>query len=521
MELILSASEKKTKKAKAEIEHFSQEIPCHRPSFSFFKLNQIVDGIFQLYISVSVLEYLQIPTKTIRNGISLSRIGKSKNWISFSFSEKLWVRFDSIPSNTIRRHNLPHDSQTMYEKLKSWGHAEEQFYKDVEFVEIYNSLENAYLNAFPSHLNDAKKYYTNDNDRIRYSKNAALIMEVIRLAKNKSLPPEGIFSCYRKLAVKEIENLNGLVFVTQSSKSFWRKIKQVESEGVMNALVHRSKGILKPDRRKGNEAIDAYIRVLLRKPAQLTLIKILKRTNIRYKVNLSLSYVKKIAAARSTKNLTDFDANGYFHSRTNSLPKLKRMVATKPGELFQGDFYQQQFVVRRRDGNIGAPVSYFVLDVYSRKIVGWAVGSQVDEHIALNAFKNAFISCGFLPESISVDGDLYYRRPDFKSFVKAIQDLGVIWLAGDPYKPTVRAEIESFFSKYQKVYCSDKKFFMGEGVKSKNKRGNPSEELTRAYWKIKNELPTESELEIEIRKMIRCYNYQIDEESEYTSDNEV
>ncbi len=151
------------------------------------------------------------------------------------------------------------------------------------------------------------------------------------------------------------------------------------------------------------------------------------------------------------------------------------------------------------------------MDVYSRKIVGWEIGGETNEHIALDAFKNAFISSGFLPESISVDGDIFYKRPDFVAFVKSLQDLGVVWLQGDPYKPTVRAELESFFSKFQKTYSSDKKFFLGEDVKSKNRFGNPSEELTKKYWRMKNQLPTEAELRIEIRKMINAYNNQINE----------
>ncbi len=244
--------------------------PYTRSDLSYFKLDQITDDTFQLYVSVAVLSFLSLNEKTIRNGICLNRSGRSNHWISLAASGKLWVRFDSIPANTLHKRNLPADSQGMYEKLKASERFQEDYFKDAQFLEVFNSLEHAYLNWFPSYINEAKKYFLREQVQIRYAKNAALINQVIKLV-DQGHSSEVIFSCYRKLAVKEIENLNGLVFTTEWANSFWRKVKQSRSEGVFVTLLHKSKGILKPERRSGSIAIDSYIKTLLRRAERFPL----------------------------------------------------------------------------------------------------------------------------------------------------------------------------------------------------------------------------------------------------------
>src|SRR5258708_7340761 len=148
--------------------------PFTRSDLSYFKLDRITEGTFQLYLSVTILTLLKISDKTIRNGIALNRVGKSRHWTSLAAYGKLWIRFDSIPANTLLRHNLQSDSQVMYEKLKSSEQFNEEFYADAQFLEIYNSLEHAYLNWFPSYMTHTKKYFLRENVQIRYAKNAAL-----------------------------------------------------------------------------------------------------------------------------------------------------------------------------------------------------------------------------------------------------------------------------------------------------------------------------------------------------------
>jgi hypothetical protein len=55
-----------------------------------------------------------------------------------------------------------------------------------------------------------------------------------------------------------------------------------------------------------------------------------------------------------------------------------------------------------------------VLDVFSKKIVGWALGERADSSVVINAFKMAFIDHCFLPEEVIVDNDRLYNQPSFK-----------------------------------------------------------------------------------------------------------
>ncbi len=273
-------------------------------------------------------------------------------------------------------------------------------------------------------------------------------------------------------------------------------------------LIHGLAGMVKSDQLKLTEPIKAFIRLQLRRPERFTYRKIVKRVKSKFQTEISISSIKKyVSTAADMKNLTKYDSNGTQYSRVNSLPKLSRNLAPYPGDIFQGDYYLLQFIYRTSTGEINRLISYNVLDVHSKKIVGWSLGEVQSEILPIEAFKMAFISSGYLPNEIMIDNDIYYKKEKFKRFVMATQSIGVTWNSGAPHMPTARSEIEGFFSKFQKQICSDRKFYLGENVKSRNKTGHPSTELISKYWTMKSDLPTKEEMIQEYAKMIGEYNF--------------
>src|SRR5260221_4551049 len=177
-----------------------------RSDLRYFKLDRVAGSVFQLYLSVTILSLLKMSRKTVANGIIRNHSGKSHHWSSFSTEGTIWIRYHSIPKNTLHRHNLPCDPELMYRKLQESDMFEEELNKDIRTVEIYNTLEYAYLNGFPTFVKDASKYFTKE-EKIRYAKNAALISQIINLI-DRNEPADLVFASYKKLAIKELTNLS-------------------------------------------------------------------------------------------------------------------------------------------------------------------------------------------------------------------------------------------------------------------------------------------------------------------------
>ncbi len=473
----------------------------------YFVLDSIVDKSKELYVSIGLAHtILLIPIKTIKNGIIQNRSHQIRHWVSYCDGFNIWIRYDSIPVNTKNRRKIPLLPDEMYRILQADTTLKEEYFRNQEYSILRADLEQAYSNGFPHFISSYTKDFEDPRERILYSKTHS-IFERVLIHWQRKIPPEAIFSAFRDVMYAELTQGNEIVFDTENQRSFWRKIKLAKDIGIKRAIVHASKGVSRGGARQIPDKVTAYIRMLLRRPERLPYPKILSKVRTKFSGNISLSYIKKIAADPETKNLVKHDANGFLYSRANSLPKLSRDLFTSPGECFQGDFYKLQFLYRNHIGVVGRMVGYFILDVFSRKVVGWSLGEEQSEEVALSAFKMAFTSCGFLPNEIWLDNDLYYNTAKFKRFVLSTQSIGVTWKFGEPHMPTERAEIESFFSKFQKQLCSDKKFFIGEGIQSRNRRGRPSAELIKKYWSMKKELPTVQELNAQFTKMIQQYNF--------------
>jgi transposase InsO family protein len=488
-------------------------------NFQYFKY---VDGIaksIDLWISAYIcLSVFSVPEKTLRNGTQLFRKGKIKHWVNYADHETVWIKYNSIPKNTILRQKLPTDSQKALEFLRSLNYTQEETFKSHQYKILESDLQYYYDEKFPRYIKYYLPRFDSNDKRILYAKTHALFERIIYHWKIGASPSEAIFIAFKNIVFNELTLCRTIIFKTHNERSFWRKIKDAYQYGIENAIVHGLQSVPRPDKVKMDPKVEAYIRVLLRHKQNYTYPVILKKVKRKLLVDISLSAVKKFAARKDVQNLTKYYSNGTLSSRANSLPKLSRVLANSPCDIFQGDYYKLQFIIRDSLGNIKTMTAFIVMDMFSRKIVGWALDIKADENTALKAFKMAFTTTGFLPNEIWLDNDLRYKTVRFQHFILATQSIGVTWNFGRPHLPTSRAEIESFFSKFQKKYCSELKFYQGEGLGSRNSRGNPSIELVNEYYSKKHQLPTSHELAIEFASLINQYNNDTDNEDEATDD---
>lgn len=458
----------------------------------------------KLYCSAGILiSDFGYNAKTLRNGISKFASGATKNYQSFRDGGAIMIDHDSLPKNSLVKNKLPASAQAAYDKLIAESTLAEDINKEAEFKQLKLTFEDLYHNQWPRYL---KLYERRIEDRaklILFAKAHSLLHGILTCMKSK-WPARILFEAYRKIMVDEIDSSTEPVFYTFSYVYFLRKLSSCRRKGIPETLVHEMLGEPREYRRKMTGQVIAFIRLLFRNPRTFTVSAIIKKVSKKYNIDLSPSAVKTLKRKSLDRNVLEYDANGVIHGRQNGLPKIIRFLAEAAGDQFQGDWYKLQFLCKRNHIIIRL-WAYVVLDVYAKKVVGWALAEKPSATQAKSAFKMAFKDSSFLPEEIIIDNDSIYKRKVFKRFCIRLNNLGVITTKAFANIPTWKAEIESFFSVFQKLH-SDKPWYIGEDIKSKNQAGNPSNELRKKLYKDKVLMLTEKEMHTEFAKMILEYN---------------
>lgn len=458
----------------------------------------------KLYYSAGILiSDFGYNVKTLRNGISKFATGASKYYQSFRDGGAIMIDHDTIPKNSRGRRKLPATAQAAYDKLIAENIVAEDINKEAEFKQLKQTFEDLYHNQWPRYLRLYELRIKDRHKQILFAKAHSLLHGILTCMKSK-WPGRILFEAYRQIMVEEIDGQSQPVFYTFSYVYFLRKLSLCRTKGIPETLVHEMLGEPREYRRKMTGQVIAFIRILFRDPRRFTISAIVKKVLRRYKVDLSPSAVKTLKRNSLDRNVLEYDANGVIHSRQNGLPKITRFLAEAAGDQFQGDWYKLQFFCRRNRLIIRL-WAYVVLDVYSKKVVGWALAEEPSATQAKHAFKMALKDHSLLPEEIVIDNDPIYKRKIFKRFCSRLNKLGVITTKAYANIPTWKAEIESFFAVFQKLH-SDKPWFIGEGIRSKNEAGNPSIELRKKLYKDKTSMLTEKEMHIEFAKMIIEYN---------------
>jgi len=469
----------------------------------FFPIHKAQSKALELYVSAGLLvRRFGISIKTIRNGISKFNRQRSRYWMSFSDREAININWSWVPKNAKVKTKLPEESHKAYEVLKAEFENGEDINVEAEVLHLQKNFEDAYNNRWPSY----QKFYekiSNVEDLILCSKSHALIVAVMAAHKEK-WPTKVIFSVYERIIRNELDALATPRFSTTSPVYFWRVIRDCRRQGIPATLMHDSLGVPREYKVKMTGVIKAFIRQLLSDPKNLLISEIIKRVKTKYDVELSRSSIKSFKADRETRNVVEYYSNGKIHSHQNGMPKITRQLAEAPGDQYQGDFYKLQFICLNADKVIRL-WAHMVIDVFSKKFVGWALGERPDGDLAAKAFKMAFVDHCFLPEEIIVDNDKLYDQSVFKRLIRRTNNLGVIWTKAFPNTPTWKAEIEGAFSVLQKLH-SAKDWYIGESVKSKNVAGNPAQELVREMWSKKSSMLSKSEMITAFGKMVEEYN---------------
>jgi hypothetical protein len=481
----------------------------------FFTIGDLLHLSGDLYISVAILvNRFGISLKTILSGISLFKKAQSVSWEPYGDAEAIHIRFSSIPVNQLNKAGIPRDVTEVYNLLQAEKRYRQDQFKDEGLLGLFTKLKTIYHKRYAPYLKYYVEKYKTLLQRIAFAKSHALLQEVIFLVE-QGWPRVEIFNAYRALMVEELgRNIDPkqeaeMVLQFTNMRAFFNKVNDARKSSIAEAITHQAKGVPRLHQVILTDPIKAYIRTLLRKQENHYVRFIRKAVKKEFKIVISASSVKKIMSDKKTKNLTKFYSQGPKYSRNNSLPNLTLDMAKSPGEIYECDYWDVQFPVQDGDGNILLVTAFICLDVFSRKVVGWEIGYSDFEAVAIRAFQMAFRECCFMPEEIVIDNDPEYKKPSFVKFRKRVETLNVIVTNTEPGLATAKPHVEAFNSKFQKMVCSEFEFYRGEGRGTRNRTGNPSQELIAKYYQQKKKLPTFEKFRIRFAEMIHQYNYQL------------
>lgn len=109
--------------------------------------------------------------------------------------------------------------------------------------------------------------------------------------------------------------------------------------------------------------------------------------------------------------------------------KYKKPVSKQRQTPVAENLLNREFKVHRLDSVWASDVSYFwtrkgwvhlavVMDLYSRKIIGWSMGDRVDKELTINALRMALDRRGLRPVIHHSDQGAEYSNKDFQSLLK-------------------------------------------------------------------------------------------------------
>lgn len=482
-----------------------------------------LDGL--IYVQLSFLKKYGVNTQSICNQLGRNRRKLTSHYDHFADSHDKrikWIRYSSIPQVMFKKLQLPSEQQLhqvieieKQDKLDrlialKFDHSEREGYK-------------ACIKYYQGYFYDQEVIY-------QYARNHSVFQQIQQL-RGVSVNINKIFNHYEKL--------DNLVFETASLKAFYHKLKQFEQNG-HEALIHKSLGKTK-NNRKLTEAHLNKIKELFKDKAQWSYRVIQEKLNSWAILNgyseVSVSAIKKVLADKYIQNQCKPYRNGKEWAKLNIEPFRLREEPVTNGELWQMDGSRFQFAYLTEDGHVGFMILFVVMDVHSRKIIGYAIGKTENHLVVIAALRMAAETTGYVPSEILRDKGSCFKHAKYKKLEEHIAALGTNIRMHLPNSPNDKGHIESYFSVFQTTVCKGKIGYIGESIKSKRESGRPSREVILEALK-KDNLRNRKELEVLLEESIEEYNsisanpskkspsirYELGERCEYSyklSENEI
>ncbi len=451
-----------------------------------------IDGA--LFLGYELLQEYGFSVDTIRNW-------KKRGATTINQNGRAYIHFDFIPAPSRRK--LP-----PAEELKGMTREGE---KDMQVESFYQKLHYAKFEKFISYRDYYRDNYGFSAERLRDTamRRAAWerLMELHQDNRNGDMGglKKGVLTALYKAYCK----LYPGQYTTE--QSFSRAIKSAREVGV-NAFVVDKRVLRNSDgpAKKYDERHELFLRGILSSgkayQSSAILAKLKPMCEDAEILCPSLSWIK----SKKTELLKQFDLHNsrYGAEPTDKItPYAGIKSALYADDQYQIDGWDLPFYYLGKD-KFGNPrlkklVLVAVRDAYSRKIVGYSVGTSENRLILFEALQDAASLTGAMPFELVSDNHSYNETKELAYFKEQLTKIGVTWTVD--HNPKRKAIAERYFKDLGERFCKEHYGYIGQGIRTKEKDGRTKQELIDQYQRA-NKLLTEDRIRIIATEVVRSFN---------------
>jgi len=191
----------------------------------------------------------------------------------------------------------------------------------------------------------------------------------------------------------------------------------------------------------------------------------------------SYSWVKKFVR-KNESNIEIYTSKyGTEKAENNRKPYAKIICAKQAGSQWQIDGWDLPFYYK----GFEKLILLAVRDAHSKKIVGYSIGESENTQVILEALQDAVKNTGFISFEIDSDNHSFNKTKESSYFKEALEKLGVTWTVDS--NPKRKAIAERYFRHLGELYCKKYPGYIGQGIKTKEKSGRPSQEYIDKFTK--------------------------------------
>lgn len=296
-------------------------------------------------------------------------------------------------------------------------------------------------------------------------------------------------------------------FCTSSYTSFLNKLRAFKQRGI-GVFFHRNAGN-KNAGKSFSEDDQAKLKALYSDGIKISFRQITREINMFRKVDRGEKTVSIQTVIRHLKKREDY-SNMYFQrygaeAIFNFMMHPLRDQPRNPGTVYQIDGSRFNIIYRNNDGAVGFKQIIVLLDVFSKKIVGYTLANSETFLAYYEVIISALKKTGFLPHEIICDNLSGLKSRESIDFKNKLTKLGVIFKPHMVGNPQAKGHVENWFSLFGMNYLKKVYGYFGDGLKSRLKDGKAKPELLLKYRNNKN-IRNEQELNEIIQEQITLYN---------------
>jgi len=442
---------------------------------------------------------LGLPENTLNVAISRNKKGASNSYSTVKLNNQIAILLNTIPRKTRTKYNI---EITEKEKLNN------AISKVNHIKSILQKLNNSITENHSAYIEYYDKSGKKNIDKDMYAEQHALMIKCVELSDKDmqfKYSLKDIHIAYLRAFVKGKKIRSYNYFSTRI-----KHLRELIKSGHSNVANYLLNGNIDNHNAQKLTATHIWlIEWLYAQPKRLSSPKIHYMVNFHCNDwglnNISHSSVKQHIALPDVQNRRAHQRYGNSFFQNHISPHVPRIVAPFAGDLYMIDGTPLQFYCLDKNNKRIRLCLFVVLDVCTRKVVGFSIDRSEDRFMIMDALQMAFDLNGHLPAEILSDNFSANKTEEIGEIKDELISRGVLWRHSKVGNARDKTHVERFFGTFQSEICSLFDDYMGEGITSKRKDARPDPYHLQKTIRLKG-VSTEKEMRKRIAKMLGMYN---------------